>query len=344
MKKYLYIIGLGFALQTMAQNNVPTFIKGDLNINYKSRAASGKTGVADEYALEMNISNSTVFKGMIKYSPLIQGSVYGVSQNATLNFNIDCSVVNPRNYAETKLVARVYGNVPINMDGSYQFDPPAGNLTFGLVSSGLENKFSGVAKGKPLVRKKGWFESIQQEALSLTRGSKGKVVVKKYDKMTFVNHRIPAGPIPIYPEMTVNGEMIYDYDRYVWYFNNVTINYYYNNTQRADRLTGNIRWVEQPVKGGLRPGEYQFDIHINEPPANESALFAAPADESSFFATDSTLPALVGTMKYNDTLSGETVIASKVKVDLVGQKLDKQQVMNLFKLIFFTTIVPFNAE
>jgi len=53
---------------------------------------------------------------------------------------------------------------------------------------------------------------------------------------------------------------------------------------------------------------------------------------------------LVGVMKYKDTLQGETVVASRVAIDLTGNQLTKQQVMNLFKLVFFSSIVPINAE
>lgn len=344
MKLIIMVMLAAVTLAASAQtSNVPTFIKGTMNIQYSSRTKEGVVNIPDVYNISANISNSTVFTGEIKHFPLVQGTVYGVAQNSSLQYKLDCGIINPANVNETKNVARIYGKVPITPEGVYDFS--SGNLTIGLIMQGTESKFSGVALGKPLVRKKGWFDSIQQEALSLTRGSSGKVVVKKYDKMVFQNHKIPAGPIALYPEMTINGEMVYDYDRYVWYFNNVTINYYFKNTQRADRLTGNIRWVESPNRKNDGKGEYQFDIHVNEPPANEASLFAAAADEASFFAVDTAIPALTGTMKYKDTIfGGERVTASAVTIDLVGQKLDKQQVMNLFKLLFFSSIVPINAE
>ena len=73
-------------------------------------------------------------------------------------------------------------------------------------------------------------------------------------------------------------------------------------------------------------------------------MFAAATDESAFFATNDTVPALVGRMNYQDTMSGDSVTYSKVDIDLVGNRLNKQQVMNLYKLLFFTCVVPFNAE
>lgn len=335
------LLTLAFAFAAFADTNTPTFIRGALDIRYNSRVQAGKIGVTDDYTMNMNISNSAVFGGTIKYLPLIPGSVYGVSQNAQLSYEINCDVVNPANLSEKMTVARVYGKVPITPEGIYQYDQ--GNLTVGLIRQGTESRFAGAAHGKPLQRKKGWLDQAQ-ETLSLTRGSKGKVAIKKYDRMVFQNHKIPAGPIAFYPESTINGEMIYDYDRSVWYFNNVTITYYHANQQRADRLTGNIRWVESPARKTNGQGEYQFDVHVNEPPAQEGALFSAAADEASFFAKDSSLSAILGTMKYKDSIQNGTVVASAVEASLVGQKLDKQQVMNIFKLVFFSAIVPMNAE
>lgn len=344
MKLVNVIAGLVLAgsLYTQAQTN-QTFIRGDMQIRYNTRISPGKVGITDDYNFNYIISNSAAFKGTIKYSPLVLGSVYGVSQNASMNFNIDCAVINPANHKDQRPVARVYGKVPVAENGAYNYDQ--GNVVIGLIAQGTESKFTGTALGKPLVRKKGWFESLQQEAINLTRGSSGKVVIKKYDKMIFQNHKIPSGPIQMYPEAIVNGEMIYDYDRSVWYFNNVVISYYHKGGQRSDKLTGNIRWEESPQRKTNGEGEYKFDVHVNEPPPSEASLFSnTEADEASFFASNASYPALTGTMKYKDTFSGESVTSSLVTVNLVGDKLDKQQVMNLFKLLFFTAIVPMNAE
>ena len=353
MKKLTTLLLLALvalALQVSAQTtNPPTYIKGNLEINYRTRTQAGKTGVFDEYKINANISNSVVFHGTIKHLPIIMGSVYGVSQNSSLAYEIACDVINPRNPSQTKNVGRIYGSVPIDQNGVYRFND--GSLRLGVVglgaAQGFEGKFGGLAAGKPIVKAAGWFDSIKREALSISRSVNGKTVtvaVNKYDKMTFQQHTLAMGPVGIYPEAIVNGEMIYDYARYVWYFNNVTITYFLNGRQVADRLTGNIRWIESPARKTNGEGEYQYDIRVNEPPPNEGAHFANASDEEAFFATDTTIPSLVGVMKYKDTLQGETVVASRVAIDLTGNQLTKQQVMNLFKLVFFSSIVPINAE
>jgi hypothetical protein len=348
---------LALIVQVMADpsTNPPTFIAGDLNIKYNSRLKPNTVGEYDVYSLNVNISNSAKFIGVITNIPIVMGNVYGVSQNSSLEYNIDCFVVNPNwtpqsppRVIKEKQVARMYGKVPISQDGLYNYD--VGTIKIGGTLAGAgEAPFKGSVQGKPLYRPKGWFDSLKQETLSLTRNVGGQtksIAIKKYDKMAFRQHTMGSGPIGMYPEATVNGEMIYDYDRGVWYFDNVIISYYNNGQQIAQKLTGNIRWSEQPAKGNSRLGEYQFDIRVNEPPPNEASVFntSAPADESAFFEVDDKLRTLGGVMKYSDTLSGNKVIASSVKIDLIGNKLSKQETMNIFKLVFFTCIVPVNAE
>jgi hypothetical protein len=49
-------------------------------------------------------------------------------------------------------------------------------------------------------------------------------------------------------------------------------------------------------------------------------------------------------MSYKDTMSGDVVAASSVKVALVGNQMTKQQAMYMFKQLFLSAIVPLNAE
>jgi hypothetical protein len=153
--------------------------------------------------------------------------------------------------------------------------------------------------------------------------------------MEFQNLVVAMGPVGIYPETTISGSIIYDYGRSAWHFQSLTVTYTVDGKRIQDNLTGNIRWNKD---------QYDFDIKVNEPVAGESAVFAAAADESAFFAVDNAVSGLTGTMKYKDTTSNDKVIASNVKVDLVGNKLNKQQTMYLFKMLFLVSVVPFNAE
>ena len=351
--RYIVALIALMAIGASAQTNGPApTIKGTINIKYNSRIQPNVKGVKDVYNLNINVANSALFNGTITDQPQIIEGMFSkaVTQPRLLNYDVGCDVVNPKNPAQTRNVGHMFGLVPISSDGVYQYDKgtlevstlPMGN------APGFTSKFTGVAAGKPLVRPANWMDTLKREAVNITRSVNGKtmtVVLKKYDKMAYQQTVLAAGPVAIYQSVTVNGEMLYDYEKYSWFINNVTVQYPENGVIKIDRLTGTIRWVESPQRKTNGEGEYQFDIRVNEPPPNAAAAFAPAADESAFFETDTTTPALTGTMKYKDTLSGgETTTASVVTVDLVGNNLSKQQVMVLAKMIIFSAVVPMNAD
>jgi hypothetical protein len=358
MKKLIAIFSIvastfvGMA-QTSTNDAPPTFINGDINIIYNSRKNLDSTGAPlrgfnDVYNINVNVCNSAIFRGTITQQPFIVGSTFTAAQPGTLTYAMNCDVVNPKNPTQTRNAGRIFGVVPVDKDGIYRYE--SGNLETSIEQMGsspaFRSKFAGLVVGKPPVKVLGMVESLQKQALTLRKTIQGKteiIVVKNYDKMEFKSHVIAAGPVQIYPDITLNGNMIYDGDRSVWYFDNLVI-IYNNGRQSPDRLTGNIRWVEAPDRKSSGAGEYQFDIRVNEPPPNEAAMFAGAADESAFFTTDATIPGLTGTMKYKDTMSGDKIVASSVKLDLHGNKLTKQQVMSLCKLLVFSSVVPLNAE
>lgn len=345
----LILLALFCATALQAQTTtapVQTFIKGDLDIKYNTRTQTDsdgkpKVGALDVYTLNVNVNNSAIFRGTITQTPLIIGGLLSsVQQAGSLKYDMFCDVVNPANPAQTKQVGRISGTVPVDADGVYRYQD--GNLAVMVNQIGgarsFDSKFGGLAMGKPPVKAKGLLDSLNIS--KLVNGQTMTIVVKKYDKMEFKNHVLAAGPVQIYQEVTVNGKMIYDYDRMAWYFKNLTIAYVVDGMQKVDNISGSILWAE-PKKGS---GQYQFDVRVNEPPPSESAVFASASDESSFFQTDTSIPSLSGTMQYTDTDSGDTTTASTVKIDLVGNKLTKQQAMCLCKLLVFSAIVPMNAD
>ena len=352
MKKLFAILTLvaALALPSFAQTptNEVTFVKGNIDIKYNSRAANVPTkGVKDQYTVNVNVCNLALFKGTITDQPQIIEGMFSksVTQPRVVAYDLNLDVVNPKNPAQTKNVGRLFGNVPIASDGTYKYDN--GTLTVDVLpigqAPGFSSKFTGTALGKPMNRPANWLDTFKGNAVSITRSVGGKtttVVLKKYDRMQFQNVVLGAGPVQNYPQVTVNGEMLYDYDKNCWFFNNISLIYGRNR----DTLTGTIRWVESPQRKTNGEGEYQFDVRVNEPPPSESAAFAAPSDESALFETDTNVPALVGTMKYKDSLRGDTTLASIVTIDLTGNNLTKQQVMALAKVIIFASVVPMNSD
>lgn len=322
------------------------FIKGEIGIKFNTRSSADangkpKEGVTDKYTLSVNVSNSALFRGTIEQTPYIAGMI-GSAQAGHLDYGIECDVVNPKNPSQTRNVGRLFGQVPVDEKNVYHFTD--GNLKLVVfpmgTAKGFESNFKGLALGKPPASSEGFFSKLKKEAINITKSVNGKsvsITVTKYDRMDFQQHVLGAGPVQIYPESQVNGSMIYDYGRTAWYFDGVTITYAVDGRQYQDKLTGNIRWAQAA-------GEYQFDVRVNEPAQAEAAVFSGATDESAFFTTDNSVPALIGVMKYKDTLIGDKVISSAVTVDLKGNALTKQQTMNLAKLLFFSVVVPLNAE
>lgn len=336
--KFLSILALAtigfFYSPVLAQTSPNTFVKGDLNIRFETRQKSGVENVTDKYNLNINVNNSTIFKGLIESRPQINGT-FGVNQTAQLSYDVDTDIVNPNNPAQTRNVGKVLGVVPVTENNIYQYSNGSAKINvFGMgAARGFESKFGGQALGKPPV--KSGFEALKQDAMKLVNGKGASISITKYDKMEFQNINLPAGPVAIYPEVQINGVLLFDYIRSAWYFQNIIVTYAQDGKRMQDNITGNIRWVKDT---------YIFDVKVNEPALSETAVFAATADESAFFATDDVNPSLTGSMKYKDTMSGDRVIASNVSVDLIGNKLTKQQTMYLVKMLFLVSVVPFNAE
>lgn len=346
-----------FALVAGAQNpqpaqpTAPTFIKGTIGIQFNSRVTKG---APDVYSVNVNVCNSALFHGTVTDTPLVMGGWTGpaIAQPRSLYYDVACDVVNPKMPSQTVNVGRMFGKVPISLAGTYQYD--AGTLEVSVLprgqAGGFDSRFSGQAIGKPLNRPANWLETLKCSALNITRSVNGKtmtVTLSKYDKLEFRQCVIGAGPSQNYQPLTVNGEILYDYDKSCWFFNNVTAQYAVNGSIKYDRFTGTIRWVEDADRENNGVGEYQFDIRVNEPPPNENAAFAAASsDESTFFEVDTAIPAITGTMKYKDTLrhNPTTTLSSAVTLNLTGNSLKKEQVMAFCKIFVFSAIVPVNAD
>lgn len=344
------------ALGAAAQTN-PT-VKGTIEIDYRTRRDTTpdgkvKPGVSDLYKMNITVANRAQFAGSVSHLPMLSGVVFGTAQEGSLHYNLNASVVNPNPPHQSKTVGRLTGTVPIDRSGTYQFSD--GTLRMGIDASGnargFEGKFLGKAIGKPPKKDSLFDKAAKQakQAINVTKeigGKKVTIVVRDYDKMVFSGHVLATGPVQSYPDAQVNGEMLYDYERLAWYFQGVTILYSVDGKTITDKLTGNIRWVESPQRKSNGEGEYQFDVRVNEPEqkSTEDAVFAKASDEGAFFEANPNIAALVGTMKYKDAFSGDTVTQSAVTIDLAGNNLNRQQVMNLTKLLLISCVVPMNAE
>lgn len=337
-----YLILLLTILTAHAQSNV---VSGNLSINYTSRAQSQggvpDPGAYDRYQLNLRVCDGVIFQGVITNIPIIMGFT-GPKQPAQIQYGLSCDVINPANLSQTKPIGQFSGVVPVSPTGVYDYT--AGSLAFRIIGNS-DSRVRGTAAGKPLVKGGSFLQKLRNEAMSLKKVVNGKAVqltVTNYDRMAFQQVVFGAGPVKSYPDITVSGEMIYDYQRFAWHFTGLTIEYFVGGQKVRDTLTGNILWSESSsrIRDGL--GQYDFDIRVNEKPPGENEVFAA-ADEGSFFAVDPTIPNLSGTMKYKDTFRDQTVVQSAVAISLKGNSLSRIQIMNITKLIILA-IVPINAE
>ncbi len=358
MKKLTTIIASLFALissNLVAQTpstSAPLSIKGDMKITFNTKSNPvGTKGIQDIYSIDLNVANSVVFHGEITDRPqIIEGMISkSITQPRNNKYNIDCNVLNPANISQSKNIGRMYGVVPISSEGIYDYDKS--NLVVDILpignSAGFTSKFTGKAAGKPLVRPSNWTDTVR-DAVNITRMVNGKpstVTLKRYDKLEFRNVVLAQGPIQIYQSVSINGTMLYDYDKNCWFFNNFTSQYADGQTVKIDRIAGTMRWVEDSNRKSNGIGHYDTDIRVNEPIQDGSSVFSAPTDESSFFATNSSIPGLVGTLKYKDTINSEgNTVASLVNIDLNANNINKQQIMVLAKIIIFSAIIPMNSD
>jgi len=358
MKKWICILLValfGIALPAIAADPAksPT-IQGKIKIKYNTRtqtddAGAPKVGVKDVYTIDMAVTDTLLYQGSVEFLPLIPGTL-SAKQPATLAYNLNMLVRNPANLSETRSVGKLVGGVPITAKGVYEYE--SGTLRTAVESMGksvgFSSSFKGSAEGRPL-GEAGLLERAKKKLQTIKKQVKGKTItltLTNYDLMTYNSLILAAGPLKSYPDTTVNGQMFYDPERGVWFFNGVTLAYAVEGKNITDKLSGNIRWVEDPQRKTNGLGEYQFDVRFNEPDVKttESEVFAPAEDEAAFFSTDTSLACMTGTAKYKDTMLRDTVTASDIDISLVGNNLNKQQVVNAFKLIWLVNIVPMNAE
>lgn len=331
-------------------------VKGKLDIQFETRTKcddNGKPefGAMDKYVVDITAADTVSFQGKITRLPTIFSSVLGrEQQQGALSYDLGLLIRNPANLAQTRTVGKMVGTVPVDKKGVYQYEK--GNLRVAVNAIGkspsFESAYRGSAAGKP-PKNESSLAKAKKQALTITKQVKGKTVkiaVTDYDVMQYSDLILAAGPAQSYPEAKVNGDVIYDYERGVWFFKGATITTQVDGKPVTDKLSGNIRWVESPQRKDNGEGQYEFDVRVNEPEqANtEAAAFQPAGDEASFFETDSNLSSLTGTMKYKDQMRGESVTASVVNIDLVGNKLNKHQIVALTKLLFLVNVAPMNDE
>ncbi len=346
---------------TITENDV---ITGKMDIEFKTRTQMDTTGdladnspalgAKDIYRFNFSVAKTTVFSGEITRQPnLYSDLIRSRKQEAALTFDVDLAVVNPKDMKQKVNVGKWVGLVPIDT-GTGAFNLAGGSakerpLRIAIDTRGQASGFTDNFAGK-MVGKAEKKDSLAAYSYKRLVGKKTVTInVKAADPMRFDNLVLAKGPAETYPRTTVNGRLDYDYETGNWFTDGIRFKYSMNGQDMEDIVTGSIKWVEDPDRASNGIGYYEFNLRFNEEKnktvADESAAFQGLSDEEAFFYVDDTVPAMTGRINYVDTLApgSEAPSTSKVTYNLNANKLNKQQIMNFFKL-WMICVGPTNDE
>lgn len=343
---------------TLTEDDV---IAGTMNIDFKTRTnhdnsgdlkeGSPAIGAQDKYTFQLNVAKTTEFSGEILRQPKLFSSVLGrTKQNAKLAYSVNVSVLNPKDLKQKRAVGKWVGEAAIDPK-SGAFDLGGGESPLRMVieavgsAKSFTDRFGGVLQGK--AEKK---ESLSARTYKRIIGDKTvEITVKRSDPMSFNQIELAKGPAEVYPHTYVNGRLDYDYETGNWYTDGIRFKYQLDGKDYEDVVTGSIKWVEDTDRATNGKGHYEFNLRFNEDKnksaAGEGAAFDKMSNEDAFFAVDNSIPAMTGRIEYQDTFisGGTTPSSSKITYHLNANKLNKQQVVNFFKL-WMVCVGPTNDE
>jgi hypothetical protein len=289
-------------------------ITGSMVIDYNSRSARSQSNV-DLYEITgLTVADLLVLNGTIQRVPERQ-----------LTYSMRFDVINPANTSQVQKDAAILrGDLVIDSTGRYGTE--AGNLRLDVVKGNQTTaKFSGGIQGRAVAR---WWDvakKLKQAAKEATKAYSryvdGKVItiqLKNPDPLRFDRLGLAAGPFSFLVGTTVSGTLDYDYELGNWLTDQsgVTFTYTLGDKVYSDKVTGSIRYVEEPgsftdAKNKKHPytSYYDYNLRFNEPPVNKDAGFfggdTTQSDTDAFFSSsDTTKPGLYGRVYYNDSETG----------------------------------------
>ncbi len=351
------LVGLGAPVLAQDSNKPATpisrtdAISGRIVIDFNSLRPNASDD-RDQYAIDLNVADYVSFDGSASRVPA-----------RSIEYNVKLMAHNPGKPAETRHVGQLKGVVAIDSEGKYllrgsdrmQIDPGQRLMISMLVTpKGMaqDNPFDGVIQGKApkasglLARLRQTVEQVKQ----YTREIGGRTVtvsVENPDIMEFRDLKLGAGPWPELTEVTVNGNLDYDYASGNWLTQGITMSYMQDGATVEDRITGTIRWVDEEgsvtVGGESHPytGYYDFNLRYNEDDFNvdaEDAFFGQDtSEEDVFFGQDNRVPGLFGNVYFNDSNyvgqgDEETATRSEVSYAIEANQLSPIQLVNFTKL------------
>jgi hypothetical protein len=340
----VFVLGLA-SLQAQKVVNGPA-ISGTMDIVFNTRLpqnqdSSGKPekGVKDTYKVNLK-AGSTEFKGTVERMPRLTSSVLGrEAQRGQLFYSLALSVGGT-------YLGDWLGTVVTNDTGQYlwngagdQNSKPRIQIQAVGNQAAFTDFFSGIMIGKGS-QPGGSAKFVRK----LGGGKVATYTAENIDPMDFRQLVIAKGPLGSHYSFTVDGKLIYDRESGSWITEGIKITP--EGAKVPDKITGSIRWVEDPNRASNGKGEYILNLRWNEDriQPNEESFTGGVVDEDSFFAVDKSKPGLTGKISYDDkTAPDGKVIASKVVFDVIANNLERNQVLSFLKL-WLVGVGPLNDE
>lgn len=336
MNRFLVFAVAFVALVSVANaQDVKDAITGTMEINFVTRTPAGQTdgspkiGAQDIYKLDLTVNGANKFVGQIARQPRIKQFKIRTIQQPRYDFTINLQV------GKFGTVGQWVGPMTIDEKvGAFKLEGADDRVLRIMVDKGqtFTSPFGGEFYGKAEDKSKLAWDTIKRQVA-------GKTVEKKFqaDPIRFQQVVLAKGPNPQkYPTASVSGELSFDRETSNYYAKGLTFNYTYDGKDYSDVVTGTIKWVEDPSRKTNGKGRYEFNLRFNEEkaqkPKTDDQAFANKSDDDLFFAVDSFIPSLNGNVEYQDSMTGDTVVASKVTYKLQSNKLTDQQVMNFAKM------------
>lgn len=321
-------------------------ITGTMDITFNTRmtqnvGSDGKPnkGVKDTYKVNLK-AGAVEFKGSIDRTPRISSKVMGREvQRGSLFYSLALSV-------NGTYLGDWLGTVVTDDAGQYMWngagDPnskPRIQIQAVGNQAAFTDYFSGVMLGKGS-QPGGTAKFVRK----LSGGKVATYTAANVDPMDFRQLVVAKGPLGTHYRFTVDGKLIYDRESGSWITEGITI--LPDGAKQADKITGSIRWVEDPNRASNGKGEYLLNLRWNEDRVqpSEETFTGGDVDEESFFAVDKSKPGLTGKILYEDKLgTDESVISSKVTFDVIANNMERNQILAFLKL-WLVGVGPLNDE
>lgn len=321
-------------------------ITGTMDITFNTRMTQNigsdgtpNKGVKDVYKVNLK-AGAVEFKGSIDRTPRITSKMMGSEkQRGSLFYSLALSV-------NGTYLGDWLGTVVTDDAGQYLWNgsgDPNSKPRIQIQSVGNQaaftDYFSGVMLGKGS-QPGGTAKFVRK----LSGGKVATYTANNIDPMDFRQLTVAKGPLGSHYRFTVDGKLIYDRESGSWITEGINI--LPEGSKQADKITGSIRWVEDPNRASNGKGEYLLNLRWNEDRVqpSEETFTGGEVDEESFFAVDKAKPGLTGKIIYEDKLGTDnSVISSKVTFDVIANNMERNQVLAFLKL-WLVGVGPLNDE